>query len=166
MKTRNILMLVSAMVLAVSLIAQAQPGPGMGGKIAKELNLSDEQVAKIKDLRSDHQKDMTDHQAAIKKARIDLRDLMTAEIPDKAAITKKMKEIADLRLAQENARVDQWFAVRSVLTPDQQKKWKEEFGPMMRERAARGFDRPGCMEQRGEMRHDERGGRQRDRMHW
>ncbi len=160
MKHTRYAMLLSVLVVSASVLI-AQPRPERGERMMKELGLSDEQTAKIEELRTTHMKSMADQRASVTKAKIDLRSLMSADEPNKAAITSKMKEIADLRLRQETARVDHMFDVRTVLTPEQQKMFREHMGDRMRGHRGRGF-RPG-RGMGGGMDHD--GPRMRERMH-
>ena len=143
MRFRAMVALIPAVLLAGSVCLQAQPRTERGERMMETLNLTEDQVATMKEMRAEHMKAMADHEAAVKKARIDLRSLMTADVPDKSAIKGKMKDLADLRLKEEGARVDHWFAVRSMLTPEQQKLFKQTIGARMMQRGERGFDRPG-----------------------
>ena len=153
MKHRIGFILIAALLTVGGSILNAQHRQGSGEMMKEALKLSDEQAAKMKELRSDHMKSMTDNQASVKKAHIDLRGLMTADKPDRAAIKAKMKEIADLRLEGEYNRIDHMFTVRSMLTPEQQKIMKEKTGKMMRGNEGRGFRRPGRRGSRMGMNH-------------
>jgi len=168
MKSNKLLAWLPALLLAASVVVTAQPtGPGPQ-RLMKDLDLTEAQTAKLKDLQTAHMKAMTDLQANVKKAGIDLRSLMTADNPDKSAIKAKMKDVADLRLKVADARVDHLFEVRSVLTPEQQKKWKglrqERWGEMRGRRMMRPgrpgrgempmHDGPGRMERRQERIHN------------
>ncbi len=89
-----------------------------------ELKLSDAQKEQIGKLRFEHQKSMIDARARTQKARLELRQLMHAEKPDRAVIDKSLRAVSDAQLQQKTLRVDHWFAVRSLLTPEQQEIWK------------------------------------------
>lgn len=67
-------------------------------------------------------------------ARVELRQLLKADAPDKSAIEKKMSDIADLTVQLHMIKINSWFAVNKLLTPDQQKTWKKvlENAPAMR----------------------------------
>lgn len=97
--------------------------PENRGPFAK-LNLTDAQKKDIEKLNTDFAKQRVEHQAKIKTATIDLRQLMRADAPDRAAIEKKINEISDLQAQNRIKGVDHWFAVNKLLTPDQQKVWK------------------------------------------
>lgn len=119
--------------------------PQMMHKMNK-LNLTDEQQKQFDKLRFDIQKKQTDAQAKVKTAGIELKELFIADKLDRAAIEKKMKEIADLRLKLRLNHLDHWFAVNKILDEKQQKIWKEKLekrgGPgmkgMMKEFGGRG----------------------------
>lgn len=166
MKRRMIVTLLPVVLLAGSMVLNAQPRSDRPARMIDELGLSEEQAAKMKDLRSVHMKSMADHQAEVKKAQIDLRGLMTADAPDKAVIKSKMEDLADLRLKQQQARVDHLFEIRSILTPEQQTTWKGMMRDGMRAREGRGIRRPCRDGMRGGMMHDGRGMPERERMHW
>jgi len=69
-------------------------------------------------------------------ADIELRQLLKADNPDRSAIERKLKEIADVDVQMRLKRLDGWYAVNKVLTPDQQKHWKKalELAPAMEQR--------------------------------
>jgi Spy/CpxP family protein refolding chaperone len=91
----------------------------------EKLNLTDAQKKDFQNLNTDFAKQRVEQQSKIKLAAIDLRSLMKADTPDKAAIEKKINEISDLQAQNRLLRVDHWFAVNKILNPDQQKLWKE-----------------------------------------
>jgi Spy/CpxP family protein refolding chaperone len=63
--------------------------------------------------------------ADVRLARIDLGELMGSEKPDKSAIARKMKEVADLEYKIETAQLDHQFAIRGMLTEEQLKEFKQ-----------------------------------------
>ena len=125
-----------------------EPGPGAGGKggsggrgirqeMRAKLNLTDQQETQMQTLRFDLEKKQTTVQSKVKLLRIDIKELFAAENPDKNAIAKKMKEVSDLQLQEKTNVLDHMFAVKAILTPEQQKIWKQhmrQMGPEMRER--------------------------------
>lgn len=54
--------------------------------------------------------------------RIELAELLHAEKPDRVAIDKKLREVADLHYASLKARTDNMLAMRELLTPEQREK--------------------------------------------
>ncbi len=108
----------------------------VGRGIMQKLNLTDSQKKDVEKLNSELAKQRVDQQARIKTAAIDLRELMRADQPDKGAIEKKIGEIANLQAQNRMLGVDHWFAVNKLLTPDQQKIWKETLNHPPRARFA------------------------------
>jgi Spy/CpxP family protein refolding chaperone len=129
--------------IAASSMAIAQPGTGTRMRIEKDvrgpermdqlLNLTDEQEARIQKLRTEMQRSMVQHRSKVQLARIDLRELAEADAPDRSAVEKKMKEIADLQVKQRMMAFDHRAEVEKVLTPEQKKIWKEHRGDMRRD---------------------------------
>jgi Spy/CpxP family protein refolding chaperone len=112
-------------------------GFGMGLMACKaELNLTDEQVAKIKAVNLDHQTEMIDFRADLAKLRATKHNEMTSDNPDRAKVLELTKEMNAVRGKIAVAQVSHMFAVRDILTPEQLKKWKNcrmnDRGPGMR----------------------------------
>jgi Spy/CpxP family protein refolding chaperone len=108
-----------------------------GPKIVEELKLTEEQEAQWKELQFALQKQQTTARAKVDVARIELRELMSADKLDRAAIEKKTKEISDLQYQLKLAHIDHMFAVLKILTPEQQAEFKEHLAsprPFMRDR--------------------------------
>ncbi len=112
-----------------------KPGPFHQG-IVNDLNLTDSQKKDVEKLNTDFAKQRVDQQAKIKTAQIDLHSLMKADAPSKEAIEKKIGEIADLQAQNRVLGVEHWFAVNKLLTPDQQKIWKNVLERTPRQRLA------------------------------
>ena len=92
------------------------------------LRLTDGQEKDFMKLRFDIQKKQTEARAKVQTAQIELRELFTADNPDRPAIEKKIKEIADLKTKLQLNRIDHWFAVNKILKPEQKKIWKKHIG--------------------------------------
>jgi Spy/CpxP family protein refolding chaperone len=90
-------------------------------RLMERLNLSKEQKSQIEKLRADFQKQQIAQRAKVQTAAVELRQLLRAEDPDKAAIEKKINELAQLRAQLQTARVNHLLNVRKILTPEQQK---------------------------------------------
>jgi Spy/CpxP family protein refolding chaperone len=86
-----------------------------------KLHLTDQQISKIKELRSEHMKKMIDLKADLKKTMIDLNELRNKDNftrQDVISGVEKMNKIKnDITLAKANHRMDVW----ELLTPDQKK---------------------------------------------
>jgi protein CpxP len=135
---RSRLMGLAVLALSASTLASAQQGTGQRVMVEKKvrgpekmeqmLNLTDEQEAKIEKLRGEMQRTMVQNRSKIQIARIDLRELMDADTPDRGAIEKKFKEISDIQIKQRMAMFDHHADIEKLLTPDQKKIWKEHRG--------------------------------------
>ena len=94
-------------------------------EIREKLGVTAEQAAKIRQQTSDFRKAEIRSRAEADIKRIELRDLLSAEKPDKAAIDRKLEEIGTARLTREKAAVDFHLAMRNALTPEQREKLKK-----------------------------------------
>lgn len=131
---------VAALLVTAFLAAQAtaQNGPqGDGrGRMMERLNLSDEQQKQFDALASGFRKDMVDQRAEIAKARLSLGDLLKAENPDRTKIAKQIESIGALEGSAKLKVLDHWFAVNKILTPEQQKQWKDGLSRVVEDRMA------------------------------
>jgi Spy/CpxP family protein refolding chaperone len=114
--------------------ARFMRGGGFGPMLAKELDLTPQQIEKMKASRDAQQRKAIQARADIQLARLDLRKLMQADKPDSRAIEAQIDKIAGLRAGMEKSRVSAMLDFRASLTPEQQKKLKDlrERGPQMR----------------------------------
>ncbi len=145
---RRYLAFLLAAVLILPAFSLAQPAQQTGNRrhpmqmrerMLGNLGLSDEQRGQIRKLALDHQKAQTEMTAKIQVARLDLRELFLADKPDRDAIAKQMGVVSDFQQKAKLSQLDHMFAVYKILTPEQQKKWREHMahfgegaGPMMR----------------------------------
>ena len=95
------------------------------------LSLSDAQRRRIDDIRFSHRKRAIEMRTNLETANLELGRLMRADAPDRRAIDAQIDRIAEMRASLTKERVSGLFEVRSVLTPEQRREWRE------------GFDRPG-----------------------
>ncbi len=84
-----------------------------------KLKLTDEQDEKIKSVLAEARKKNIILRANVKVARIELREMISQETPDRAGINAKVDEITGMRGDMLRARTDAALAVREVLTPEQ-----------------------------------------------
>jgi Spy/CpxP family protein refolding chaperone len=89
------------------------------------LQLNDQQQKQMEQMRIDMEKQLIGVRSKAQMARLELRQLLNADNPDKAAIEKKIQEIAQIRGQGASIRLNHWFDVNKILTPDQQKVWRE-----------------------------------------
>ncbi len=168
-RTIPILLLIASFAVATGqLSAQpAPPGSPAGGRVMhggagrpaargfhrqqmmEKLNLTDAQKKQLDGMRTAMQKEAVQLRSRVQLARIDLRELVRADEPVRSAIEKKLNEIASIQTEQKMLRINHWFDVKKVLTPEQQKIWKEEIRGMMMERTTGFGHRRGMMGELG-----------------
>jgi len=102
--------------------------------LIERLKLSDQQKKQVEQMRIEMEKQMVDVRSRVQKAALDLRQLQSAENLDKAAMEKKIGEIAQLRGQMASMRLNHWFEVNKLLNADQQKVWREVLKHPLRER--------------------------------
>ncbi len=160
MVRHGFLALLAAAVIAVPLFAQPGPpddrpahprgrGPcvcredgermPMRGKMMEALNLTDQQKAQMEKLRTELEKKQVTVHGKVAVLRVELKELFQAENPDRSAIEKKMKEVSDLQHQLKINGLDHAFAVKGILTPEQQKIWKKHMLAMGEERMGMGM---------------------------
>ncbi|MGA7722820.1 MAG: Spy/CpxP family protein refolding chaperone [Ignavibacteriaceae bacterium] len=93
--------------------------------IIEKLKLTDQQKAKIKDLRTAFQKNMVDLRADLKKNKIDLMALISKDKLNRDEVTAAVGKVNSSRDAISLAVANHLFDVYEVFTPEQQKIWKE-----------------------------------------
>ena len=112
-------------------IAQGGPPeePPRKGNFRKEmkekLNLSADQEKQFKDIHFKFAKDRIQARATMQTKRLEVKQLLDADKPDRAGLEKKFNEIADLEVQQKLLGFDQAMEMKKVLTPEQQKIFKE-----------------------------------------
>ncbi|MGC2330163.1 MAG: periplasmic heavy metal sensor [Candidatus Acidiferrales bacterium] len=107
--------------------------------IRKQVGITDDQFAKMRQQESDFRKTEIRDRADLQVKRIDLRDLLSADKPDRAAIDSKLQEISAAQLALEKAAVDYRLDMRDAITPAQRDKLRQ----LMKDRWQRGGSGPG-----------------------
>ncbi len=89
--------------------------------LMKKLNLTDQQKAKIADLRVDFQKKMIDLKADLQKSRLDLKSLKMKDNLDRSDVTAAVERINKNTDAISLAVANHLMDVYQILTPEQQK---------------------------------------------
>ena len=105
--------------------------------IREKLGITAEQIGAIRKQESDFRKTEIRDRADLEVKRVDLRDLLQADKPDRAAIDSKLQEISNARLALEKAAIHFRLAMKEAITPEQREKlhqlmserWRHEGGP-------------------------------------
>ncbi len=124
---------IASMLLVAAPIASSQDEPlmqpfedmGPQLRLLNQLKLSEDQKKEVQKLRFDLEKQLVAQRAKLQTAGIELRQLLQADNPDRAAIEKKMNEMVQLGLQSGSLLLNQWFAVNKLLNADQQKVWRQ-----------------------------------------
>ena len=116
--------------------------------MADKIGLSDEQKAKLKELKGDHEANR-EAQNKVREATMKQLDLMKAEKINEAAVMAAIDEVFELRKAMAKEQAKRVIAVKSVLTPEQVKKAHEEMKKAFEARGDRGPRREGKGPRRG-----------------
>lgn len=137
-KKRNIkriaiILPVALLLAAIPVTAFAMRGAGRdeGRGQFKELfeSLTEEQRDAIRELRTDHQKEMIDHRAEMQEVMEELHDLYMEDASE-SQIMNKVEEIGRLRTEADKKRAKLMIDIRNLLT-DEQKEMLEEAGGLM-----------------------------------
>ena len=127
----RLLAVVSVLAVAGTVVGAAaqerprRPGRPDAAALEKELGLSADQAAQLKNLRAEGRKQAIRQRADLAIARLELEELMDAPTVDEKAVAAKVKAISDLQAATLQARTSQRLAMRRLLTPEQQAKMKQ-----------------------------------------
>lgn len=114
--------------------------PGFGGafvggemmqKVQDDLNLTKEQRDKIKKIHSDLQKLIIPIKSQIELKRIDLKEMIEADNPNKDQIAAKVKEIESLKTQIKINRINARIDTRNLLTKEQRDKLDQMRMPFM-----------------------------------
>jgi len=107
------------------------PGPMLPQRILQRLNLTAEQKSRVQQLDFQRQKAEIQNRADLETRQIELRQLLSADKPDRAAIERKVAEIGNAMAAQMKTQTLSQLDLMDVLTPEQRAKARE-----LRERPA------------------------------
>jgi Spy/CpxP family protein refolding chaperone len=129
-------------VLLLGSAAFAQKGPrGPMKEAMQKLHLTADQQKSMKDIHMKTAKQMIDVRAELQKKRIDVQAAMGGDNPDRKALENLWTDIAKLEVNRKVIMFDTHQQMMKLLTPEQQKIWKEHRGAMMQ--GARGPFRDG-----------------------
>ena len=123
-------MLVGGVVLFAQEDEQGPPMQRRQGHFARpalmaKLKLTDDQKSQMKNIKFETSKKEIELRSHVALSRLELGRLVMADTPDKAAIEKKMNEVAANEVSLKMNKLNGWFQANSVLTPEQQKVWRE-----------------------------------------
>ena len=91
----------------------------------ERIGMTPEQAQKIRTETFDFRKAEIRNRADLQVKKLELRQLLSAETPDRGAINSKLEEISAARLVQAKAAVNFHLDMRAALTPDQKLKLQE-----------------------------------------
>lgn len=119
------------------------PGPDLGkwwkdSEIARELGLTEQQIAQAEAVFLDHRLKLIDMSADVQRNEARLQPLMEADQVDEAKISAQIDQLLAARSRLEKANMMMMISIRKVLTIDQWKKLES-----IREERMRGFMRRG-----------------------
>ncbi len=105
----------------------------MRGRVLDALNLTADQRQRLHAMDVEREKADIQNRAALETRQLELRELLHADNPDKAAIDRKIEEIAQARAARMKEHVAVRLDFEKLLTPEQKAKLKQmhEGGAMM-----------------------------------
>ncbi|MGB7730541.1 MAG: periplasmic heavy metal sensor [Candidatus Acidiferrum sp.] len=118
--------------------------------IQQKVGVTPEQVAKIRQQETAFRKTAIQQRADLEVKQIDLRDLLAADKPDRAAIDRQLQAISTSRLAMDKSRIDFRLNMKDALTPEQREKLRQAMKERMQARRGEGRrGGPGGRGQRG-----------------
>ncbi len=116
----------------------------------KEFGITGEQAASLQTSFYELEKKMVTLESDAELAQIELRRLMDADAPDKAAVLAAVEKAGAARTAIQKAQVEQRLTVRDVLGDETMKKIKHMVGDRMRQARGPGDDEDRPRGPRGE----------------
>jgi len=139
MRTRTLIVMVVVLAVLVSMVfaqppkmaprgAGGMPGcmcMGWGQEIARQLNLTPQQIQQLKDLHQNFMNATKDARDQIKVLIGELATLWADENSTPDQIRAKVDEIDVLKHQMRNAAIDAMIQARTILTPDQRAKMRE-----------------------------------------
>ncbi|MBI3987571.1 MAG: Spy/CpxP family protein refolding chaperone [Lentisphaerae bacterium] len=158
--------MVGLLVLGSALVASGEPtgatGPAPQGKgpashsggkmsrLAQELGLSEEKAAALKALVFENRKKLVQLKADRDLAKMDLEQLLEADIPDEKAVLQAVDKMGQIHMDMARLRVRALLEMAKTLTPEQRAKFKELREGMMQRRSERmGGQRGGFPQSQG-----------------
>jgi Spy/CpxP family protein refolding chaperone len=93
--------------------------------LRERIGMTPEQAQKIRTETFDFRKAEIRNRADLQVKQLELRQLMSADTPDRGAINSKLEEISAAKLAQSKAAVNFHLDMRAALTPDQKLKLQQ-----------------------------------------
>jgi Spy/CpxP family protein refolding chaperone len=104
------------------------------------LGLTEDQATRLRQITVETEKAAIKTRADLAVRRIELRELLKADNPDRDTVMKKVQEVSDLTGQLMQQHVQALLSAKTILTPEQQKKLREF-------RASQRWGRPGMQGQ-------------------
>ncbi len=131
--TKSLLLLMTSvgLTLAFSLAVNAQdPAPQPPEQAAqddpiRQLNLTPEQRQKIRAITEDNRDERMRINRRLREAQFALEQTLDADSPSEATVDDRIRDVANAQAAQIRMRALTELRIRSVLTPDQLRTWRE-----------------------------------------
>jgi len=138
-RTTKVILIATLAVAAILSVAFALPAgrkgrPGKGPdleKLADNLELSEDQIDRIREIRYDFEEDGIDRRAELEKAQLEMRKLMDEDDFDRGKIMAQAEKVTTLESEMKLAKIDGMLRALEVLTDKQ----REELGELRKERA-------------------------------
>jgi Spy/CpxP family protein refolding chaperone len=111
--------------------------------IRQQVGITDEQAATIRKQGLDFRKTEIRGRADVEVKRIELKYLLAADKPDRAAINAKLQEISVAQLSLQKSSVDYRLSMREAITPAQREKLRQLMRDRWQRDAGRGPGREG-----------------------
>jgi len=86
---------------------------------AVDLNLSEDQIEQLQDLRLEHQKEMLEMRNTLQTKRLELQTQLLSEKPDRVKINSLVEEMGELWTDMQKKAIDYQIRMREILTPEQ-----------------------------------------------
>lgn len=137
MRTKLLIVAMSLLVAGGTVLAQPAARKGTMNwsrhpMLFSQLKLTDQQKSQAKQVWFDLAQKQIDVRAKLQHSRLDYRELASAAKPDQKALNAKIQDMANLKAQLRQNKLDAWFAVNKILTPEQQKVWQKVLEhPMM-----------------------------------
>ncbi len=166
MRTRILVIVIGLMMASGSAFAQpaarhGQMWMGHHAPFLAALKLTDKQKTEVRNVWFNLMQQQIDVRANLEHARLDFHEQASAATPDQNALNADIKKMADLKAQLQQNKLNAWFEVNKLLTPDQQKVWQKALEHpmffqarakmMLGERFGGGMQRKGMMMGRPDM---------------
>jgi Spy/CpxP family protein refolding chaperone len=93
--------------------------------IRQQVGITEEQAATIRKQELDQRKTEIRGRADLEVKRIDLKALLAADKPDRAAINAKLQEISAAQLSLQKSSIDYRLSMREAITPERREKLRQ-----------------------------------------